>query len=122
MGTDDLAHTFTGAALYCKAYHIRDLRQYPGWSEIRDHWKPERLVTGGDDKAENYAPERPLADDEVVFLHDDLTVTFGSVRDENVIFRAVTPEWRLFCIEQLGFRIPDDLIYRLKRSDAEAPT
>lgn len=118
MAADEVSHTFTGAALYSKAYQLGRLRLYPGWAEVRENWNPDRLVTGGDDPPRNWAAERQLGDEQVVFLHDDLEVTVGSVRGENVLFRSNEPQWRQFCIDKLGFRIPEDLLYRLT---AQAP-
>jgi len=72
---------------YCKAYHVKDFRQFAGWSE-------------GD---------KQLSDDDVVFLHEDYTVTESIWPNENVIFNNVTPEWQDFCDTVLGFKAPDDL-------------
>src|SRR5262249_28729710 len=33
------AKSFRPERKYCKAYHLRDLRQYSGWSESRINWK-----------------------------------------------------------------------------------
>jgi len=118
---DDPAYTFTGAALYCRAYRLGDLREFPDWNELRDNWKPERLVVGGDDDARSHGADIPLSADEIVFLHDDLTVTAGTVRGENLLFRSTAAEWRRFCIDKLGFRIPEDLLYRLKKEPGTDP-
>ena len=73
---------------YCKAYHMKDFRQFAGWTE-----------SGVDE----------LGDDDVVFLHEDYTVTRSIWSNENVIFNSVTPEWHDFCNTVLAFRVPDDL-------------
>lgn len=83
---------------YCKAYYLRDLRRFAAWSESRTNWK-----SGADD-----APAPAFSDDDVVFLHQDLTVTQSMFHNENVIMGTVTPQWRAFCTTELGFKVPDD--------------
>jgi hypothetical protein len=73
---------------YCKAYYLKDLRRFSGWSESGDV---------------DYIP-----DDDVVFLHQDLTVTVSMWHNENVLFTQKTPEWENFCVEVLQFQVPDD--------------
>jgi len=82
---------------YCKAYHLKDFRQFDGWSEGRINWK------------KNADAEEQLGDDDVVFLHEDYTVTLSIWANENVIFNNVTSEWQDFCNNVLGFKVPDDL-------------
>lgn len=89
---------------YCKAYYLKDLRAYPGWREQRINWEDGRY----DDAEEGQPAKAPLADEDVVFLHPDYTVTELVWHDENVLFNDVTDEWKKFCTEQLGFRVPDD--------------
>jgi ankyrin repeat protein len=84
---------------YCKAYHLKDFFQFAGWSESRINWK----------KSADEADDKPLGDDDVVFLHQDYTVTQSIWANENVIFNNVTPEWQDFCDTVLGFKVPDDL-------------
>jgi len=82
---------------YCKAYLRSELARFPGFP------------------AEEPAPEsaEPAegeeSDDGVVFIHDDYTVTKAIWRGEDVVFDAVTDEWRRFCTEELGFAVPTDL-------------
>lgn len=84
---------------YCKAYHLKDFRQFEGWNESRINWK----------KSADGAEDEPLADDDVVFLHEDYTVTQSIWSNENVIYNSVTPEWQDFCNTTLEFKVPDDL-------------
>ena len=84
---------------YCKAYHLKDFRQFAGWSEGRINWK----------KSADEADDKQLDDDDVVFLHEDYTVTLSIWSNENVIFNNLTPEWQDFCNTVLGFKVPDDL-------------
>ena len=81
---------------YCKAYHMSDFRQFAGWSESRINWKKS-------------ADDAEFADDDVVFLHEDYTVTQSIWSNENVIYNDVTPEWQNFCNTVLEFKVPDDL-------------
>ncbi|WP_218029010.1 hypothetical protein [Tengunoibacter tsumagoiensis] len=77
---------------YCKAYFLKDLRQFPDWSEQQD--------------------ESPLGDEDVVYLWDDFTVVKSPiVPEKGIIWQHVTPEWQDFCKSSLKFEIPDDLRY-----------
>lgn len=79
---------------YCKAYQLRELRQFAGWTE-----KPQ-------------ADGAVLNDDDICFIWDDFTVQAKSpFPEQGTLFDDVTPEWRAFCTEQLHFAIPDDLQY-----------
>lgn len=89
---------------YCKAYYMRDVRQFPQFIETRKNWK--QIHAGSHDgKSENDA----FSDDDVIFIHQDFTVTESMWHNENVIFDQVTPEWSQFCENSLGFKVPDDL-------------
>lgn len=70
---------------YCKAYPVNELRAFAGWSE------PEDRSFGGE---------------EILFLHEDFTVTDSIYPDEGVVFSESTPAWRTFCAETLDFQIP----------------
>jgi uncharacterized protein len=84
---------------YCKAFHMDDLRKYPKWSENQINR----------DEKNNGDAGAALPDDDVVFLHQDFTVTRSAWHNEDVIFNAVDPAWEEFCINSLNFKIPDDL-------------
>lgn len=73
---------------YCRAYTLQELRRFPEWTEAADGVAPE-----GD----------------VVFLHQDLSVTGTIWPREQLIFESGSPAWRRFCVEQLQFSPPDDL-------------
>lgn len=92
---------------YCRAYHLKDLRQFRGWTEKRDTQEPE------------------LSDEEIVYLWDDFTVvTSPIVPEKGVIFDAITPEWQEFCQHQLCFVIPEDLPYayeQAQKGDQQVP-
>ncbi|GHE27134.1 hypothetical protein GCM10017673_31480 [Streptosporangium violaceochromogenes] len=74
---------------YCKAYLLGALRAFPGWTAA--------------------ARDEGLADETVVYLHDDLTVTRSVWHGENELWSGVSADWEDFCVRELGFRVPDDL-------------
>jgi hypothetical protein len=78
---------------YCKAYHLRDLRQFSGWEEKRAEKDEE------------------LSGDAIVYLWDDFTVVKSPIQKEGVLFEQVTPAWQDFCTQVLKFEIPEDLRY-----------
>jgi hypothetical protein len=90
---------------YCKAYYLRDLRQFPNWVESKISWKDEKPQPS--EKGESKA--QPLSDEEIAFLHQDYTVTQSMWHGENVIFNQVTAEWKEFCAGALKFKAPEDL-------------
>ena len=91
---------------YCKAYHLKDLRIYPAWTEGRINWKAKNY---GDASGNGTAPDQGFSDDDIVFLHQDYTVTQSMWHNENVIFDQVSPQWRDYCNDRLNFKVPDDL-------------
>jgi len=74
--------------LYCKAYRVADLSRFPQW-----------LVLTG---------ESAPGSDEIVFLHQNYVVTRSIWHEKETVLRNVTSEWRTFCEQDLGFRVPDD--------------
>lgn len=89
---------------YCKAYGLGDLRRFSGWTESKINWKVD-TESGADSES---ACER-FSDEDIVFLHSDLTVTQSMWHNENIIFNRITPEWQAFCTETLQFHVPTDL-------------
>jgi uncharacterized protein len=85
---------------YCKAYRLEDLRQYPLWMDLVG------ASLGEDGPA---AEPRPAPEDNLVFIHEDYTVTRSIWRDRNVLLAGDSAGWRDFCELELGFRAPDDL-------------
>ena len=77
-------------------------RKFGGSREEKINWK-ETI------SADENGNLRELSDSDVVFLHQDFTVTQLIWPGENVIFNQVTPEWLEFCEQELQFRVPDDL-------------
>jgi len=89
-------------SLYCKAYRLGDLRAYPAWAESHISWK--KSMEQGDGSC-----NKPLIDEQVVFIHQDFTVTESMYQNENIIFNQVDAAWREFCANSLQFKAPDDL-------------
>lgn len=88
---------------YCKAYYLKDLRAFPGWSESRINW------TESDDARDEKSGDGEFTDESVVFIHQDHMVTESMWHNENVIYNDITPEWEEFCATKLDFKVPDDL-------------
>lgn len=86
---------------YARAYLLGDLRKFSGWREEKISWK--KAVT-----ADEIGSSPELSDNDVVFLHQDLTVTELIWPGENVIFNQTTPQWQEFCVQQLEFKVPND--------------
>lgn len=91
---------------YCKAYLASDLKKYPGWDPDLDQLRQPEAEKPGEE------PEKrtELGDDDIVYLQEDLVVTDDIYRDEHVLFRDPSEEWRKFCEETLEFQIPDDVL------------
>jgi hypothetical protein len=86
---------------YCKAYYLKDLRQFAEWTE----------------KGQENTPE--LTDEDVVYLWDDFIVVRSPVLPGGEIFDAVTPQWQDFCTTALQFEIPEDLRYAYEKKEEE---
>jgi ankyrin repeat protein len=91
---------------YCKASHLKDFRQFSSWSESKINWKEDKNDT--DDGDETKDGDKEFSGDDIVFIHQDYTVTQSMWHNENVIFNNVTPEWKKFCAEVLKFKVPTD--------------
>jgi ankyrin repeat protein len=87
---------------YCRAYYLKEMRKFSDWTESKINWnvKSDNEING---------PEGEFADDDVVFLHQDLAVTRSMWHGESIIFNEISPEWERFCADVLMFRAPDDL-------------
>lgn len=90
---------------YCKAYHLKDLRQFSGWNEKREEGELE------------------LIDDAIVYLWDDFTVVKSPIiPDKGLLYDAVTPDWQHFCTTTLKFEIPEDLRYAYEQQETTPET
>ena len=87
---------------YCKAYLIKDLRAFPGWSENLDNARENVSVVDGQEQR----TRRPLTEDDFFYLQENHVVTDGIFMDEYVIFDDVTPEWVEYCRDTLQFEVP----------------
>jgi hypothetical protein len=83
---------------YCTAYHVGELRRFSEWSTEFEG----------------------LTDDDVVFLHQDYTVTKSIWTGEDVIFNNVSEQWKEFCNTELRFAVPDSLDLIAKPAEAAA--
>jgi hypothetical protein len=92
---------------YCKAYYLKDLRQFPGWPKNQQASGQQESGNGAGASGAN--GEAAVEEDEVAFLHSDLTVTRSMWHSTDVIFDQVTPEWERFCRDVLNFKVAEDL-------------
>ncbi len=90
---------------YCKAYQLKDLRRFSGWTEIPENARLEQAEQGKGNGDEIEMP-RMLTDDSIVYIQENNVVTDGAYKDENIIFDQVTREWIDYCHNELGFEIP----------------
>jgi len=86
----------------CKAYLLKNLRQFSQWTERIENVKKENKQVDGKEVEVN----RDLTDDDIFYLQENYVVTDGIFKDENIIFDNVTPEWKDFCTNTLLFEIP----------------
>ena len=103
---------------YCKAYYLRQLRQFPAWTENPPQRKPPSTEQPDDKDQTN--EESRLTDDSIVFIHHDYSVTASIWHDEDVLFKSRKPEWKTFCEQGLGFRVPDDFDLMVSDHELEA--
>ena len=72
---------------YCKAYPVKAFARKPiGWRS-----------------------RQTLANDAVLYLHQDFSVTASMWHGEDVVFDGVSDDWRSYCRDLLGFHVPTDL-------------
>jgi hypothetical protein len=90
--------------LYCRAYYVKEFRRFSGWKEDLSDLRQESLWQGG---TRVDGKRNQLADDDVLYLHEGLTVTDGIFCGEHVVFAGTGEAWAKFCLEELGFSVPD---------------
>lgn len=90
---------------YCKAYLASDLKKYPGWDPNLENLRQPESERPGEEPEER----AELEDDDIVYLQENLVVTDGIFRDENVLFEDDSEEWKSFCEETLEFEVPEDV-------------
>jgi len=101
---------------YCRAYHLGELRRYSAWAENKVN-----AENGTKQSSDQISEPEVLADEEVVFVHQDYTVTKSIWSGEDVIFDKVTEQWKGFCDTELQFAAPDSLDLIAKPFDAAQP-
>ncbi|ACB52394.1 hypothetical protein cce_3046 [Crocosphaera subtropica ATCC 51142] len=87
---------------YCKAYLLKDLRQFSQWTEQAENVREETQEVEG----KQVQVKRKLRDDDFLYLQENYVVTDGIFKDENIIFDKVTDDWKDFCNNRLQFEIP----------------
>jgi hypothetical protein len=88
---------------YCKAYPRRRFREFSGWTESLQNLRKEKQQVDG----KEVEVTRDLQEDGFFYLQENYVVTDGIFLDENIIFDQVTPEWVLFCKDELKFELPE---------------
>jgi uncharacterized protein len=76
---------------YCKAYRLTEVSEFAQWKDISGTVIVE--TTEGD----------------LVFIHEDYSVTRSIWRDKEIVYKGESADWRRFCETTLRFRIPRDL-------------
>ncbi|MEM6454580.1 MAG: hypothetical protein AAF772_05765 [Acidobacteriota bacterium] len=87
---------------YCKAYHVKDLKAFPGWEPNLDNLNQET-----DEDSDGAAARTELNDEDILYIQETYIVTDGIFIDEHIVFDQVTDAWKTFCHDELGFEIPD---------------
>lgn len=72
---------------YCKAYPVNAFDNNPAG------WQPRQM----------------LAEDSVVYLHQDFSVTASMWHGESVVFDRISDAWQSYCRDMLDFHVPTDL-------------
>lgn len=101
MGRRQAKDSGVDERLYCRAYVLKELREFAGWHENGPgpQGANEGAVRTGDEP-------QGLSDADVVFLHQDLSVTASMWYGANIIFDQVTPAWAEFVGDRLKFSAP----------------
>jgi hypothetical protein len=90
---------------YCKAYELKELRKYAGWSEKPENARKEKQEVDG----KEVEVQLELQDDSIVYVQENYVVTHGIFIDMNIIYDNVTDEWKDFLhtkVEPSVFEIP----------------
>ena len=90
---------------YCKAYLLRDLRQYSQWTEQLENIREETQEA----EEKTVQIKRKLTDEDFLYVQENYVVTDGIFKDENIIIDGVTEEWKEFCHNTLKFEIPSSV-------------
>ena len=100
---------------YCKAYLASDFEKYPDWNPNLDNLRQEES-----DHPDGETETRTELDgDDILYLQEDLVVTDGIFKDENIVFSDDSEAWKTFCHETLEFEVPEDVRAIGAEDDAE---
>jgi len=102
---------------YCKAYQVKNFREYPGWTMKTENARKDKKEVDGKETE----VQRELDDDSILYLQENYVVTDGIFKDENIIFDNVTDEWKEFCHGRLAFEIPVYEPINIPVASAETP-
>lgn len=101
---------------YCKAYLAKDFNEFPGWKPNLENLRQPEPEKPGEEPEER----TELQDDDILYLQEDLVVTDGIFKDENVLFESDSDDWKKFCEKTLEFEIPEDVKAIAAEEEAEA--
>lgn len=87
---------------YCKAYLVKQLRQFDQWAEPAQSIRQDQQSLDG----QTVEVSRELTDDDILYVQENYVVTDGVFLNENIVFDRVSPEWITFCKEVLNFAVP----------------
>ena len=87
---------------YCKAYQVKRLREFSGWKEDHKNLAKRKKQENG---KEIEVVRSSLADDDILYLQENYVVTDSIFKNENIVFNAVSDDWKKFCDTVLDFRI-----------------
>lgn len=87
---------------YYKAYYLKDLRQFSGWTENPAANEPE------------------LSDNTICYVGDNFVVVRSPVQDKEPVYDQVTTAWQEFCSNTLHFEIPEDLRQTSAKEEQES--
>lgn len=99
---------------YCRAYPAEELKRFPSWPDEADAALEEARE---DVPVPGASGEEEAEETDVLFLHDDFTVTLGIYHGEDVVFDDVTEEWESWCRGELGFA-PEEALSETPREGA----
>jgi hypothetical protein len=88
---------------YCKAYKLRNMREFIDWSENVEDARVETKKI--DDKEAQ--ERRKLNDDSIIYLQENYVVTDDIYLQENILFNTISPKWKGYRENVLKFVIPN---------------
>lgn len=100
---------------YCKAYLASDFKKYSDWKPNLENLRQPEAEKPGEEPEERTT----LEDDDILYLQEELIVTDGIFKDENVLFQDDSDAWKTFCEKTLEFEVPEDVKAIGAEEDAE---